>query len=119
MQFPSCAGNYSLTRYTGIPEAQNDPFALFLTSKAALKGLYLEAEAETGHIRDRKVFGEPITIEDTMAITARYKNGAILSYCLIAYSLWKGLRVAITGTKGHIEMDIEECLVSLTNWMFR
>lgn len=99
-------------RYTGVPEAQNDPFALFLTSKAALKGL-LDAEAETGYIRDRNVFGEPITIEDTMAVTARYNKGVILSYCLIAYAPWEGLWVAITGTKGRIEMDIEETVSHL------
>ncbi len=104
---------YSYHRYTGVPEAQNDPFALFLTSKSALKGLYLDAEPETGYIRDRNVFGEPITIEDTMAVTARYHNGVILSYCLVAYSPWEGLRVAITGDKGRIEMDIEETVTHL------
>jgi predicted dehydrogenase len=104
---------YSYTRYTGIPEAQNDPFALLLTSKAALKALYLDAEAETGYIRDRNVFGEPITIEDTMAVTVRYHNGVILSYSLVAYAPWEGLRVAITGTKGRIEMDIEETVSHL------
>lgn len=105
--------HYAYTRYTGIPEAQSDPFALHLTSQAALKALYLDAEAETGYIRDRNVFGEPITIEDTMAVTARYKNGVVLSYCLIAYSPWEGLRVAITGTKGRIELDIEESIIHL------
>jgi len=105
--------SYPYTRYTGVPEAQNDPFALFLTSKEALRGLYLEAEAETGYIRDRNVFGEPITIEDTLAVTARYSNGVLLSYCLVAYSPWEGLRVAITGTQGRIEMDIEESITHL------
>lgn len=104
---------YSYGRYTGVPEAEDDPFALFLTSKAALKGLYLDAEAETGYIRDRNVFGEPITIEDTLALTVRYDNGVILSYCLIAYAPWEGLRVAITGTKGRIEMDIQETVTHL------
>jgi predicted dehydrogenase len=100
--------HYSYSRYTGAPEAANDPFALFLDEKAVFQGLYLDAEAETGYIRDRNVFGEPITIEDTMNVTVRYRNGALLSYCLIAYSPWEGLRVAITGTKGRIEMDIAE-----------
>lgn len=100
--------HYAYTRYTGSPEAHGDPFALFLTSKETLKGLYLDAEQETGYIRDRNVFGEPITIEDTLAVTARYSNGVVLSYCLVAYSPWEGLRVAITGTKGRIELDIEE-----------
>jgi predicted dehydrogenase len=105
--------HYAYTRYTGEPEAENDPFALFLTSKAALQALYLEAENETGYIRDRNVFGEPVTIEDTMAATVRYQNGVVMSYCLVAYCPWEGLRIAITGTKGRIEMDIEESITHL------
>ncbi len=104
---------YPYQRYTGVPEAQNDPFALHLDSKETLRALYLEAESETGYLRDRNVFGEPITIEDTMTVTARYSNGALLSYCLVAYSPWEGLRVAVTGAKGRVEMDIEENIIHL------
>ena len=68
----------------------------------------MEAESESGYLRDRNVFGEPITIEDTMNVTVRYRNGVLLSYCLIAYSPWEGLRVSVTGTKGRIEMEIIE-----------
>ncbi|MFN8448789.1 MAG: Gfo/Idh/MocA family oxidoreductase [Anaerolineae bacterium] len=100
--------HYAYQRYTGEPEAQGDPFALFLDEKEVFRGLYMAAEAETGYLRDRNVFGEPITIEDTMTVTARYRNGALLSYCLIAYSPWEGLRVAITGTKGRVELDVIE-----------
>jgi hypothetical protein len=100
--------HYPYERYTGAPEAHDDPFALFLTDKEVFRGLYMAAEAETGYLRDRNVFGQPITIEDTMSVTARYRNGAILSYCLIAYCPWEGLRVSITGSKGRIEMDIME-----------
>jgi predicted dehydrogenase len=99
---------YTYKRYTGVPEALEDPFALFLDQDASLRGLYLEAESDNGYIRDRNVFGDPITIEDTMAVTARYRNGVILSYCLIAYSPWEGLNVAITGTKGRVELNIVE-----------
>jgi predicted dehydrogenase len=99
---------YHYHRYTGVEAAKNDPFALFLDEKAVYRGLYLGAEEETGYLRDRNVFGEPITIEDTMNVTARYQNGVLLSYSLIAYCPWEGLRVAITGTKGRIEMDIAE-----------
>jgi predicted dehydrogenase len=94
---------YSYQRYTGEAKAKDDPFALTLDSDETLRKLYLEAEADSGYIRDRNVMGEPITIEDTMAITARYRNGAILNYSLIAYSPWEGLRVAITGDKGRLE----------------
>lgn len=105
--------SYTYDRYTGVLEAADDPFALFLTDQEALTGLYLNAEEETGYLRDRNVFGEPITIEDTMAVTVRYNNGVLLSYCLIAYAPWEGLRVSITGTKGRIEMDIEESVTHL------
>lgn len=100
--------HYNYARYTNEPDAANDPFALSLNDKDLFRGLYLNAEAETGYLRDRNVFGEPITIEDTMNVTARYRNGVLLSYCLIAYSPWEGLRVAITGTKGRVELDVME-----------
>ena len=99
---------YNYARYTGEPEAANDPFALDLNDKAVYRGLYINAEEETGYLRDQNVFGEPISAEDTMNVTVRYQNGVLLSYCLVAYSPWEGLRVAITGTKGRIEMDISE-----------
>lgn len=100
--------HYPYQRYTGVLEAAHDPFALTLEKNAMFQGLYLAAEAETGYLRDRNVFGEPITIEDTLCVTARYRNGVLLSYCLVAYAPWEGLRVAITGTRGRIEMDIAE-----------
>jgi predicted dehydrogenase len=100
------------TRYTGNEQARADPFSLFLDDRsyggAALKQLYLDAERDSGYLRDRNVFGDtpqmPITIEDTMAITARFRSGVILSYSLLAYSPWEGFRVAITGTKGRLEI---------------
>ena len=104
---------YSYSRYTGEPAAADDPFALFLDQKAAFRGLYLEAEAETGYIRDRNVFGEGITAEDTLAVIVRYRNGALLSYNLVAYAPWEGLRVAITGARGRIELDICENVAHL------
>ncbi|MYE25908.1 MAG: Gfo/Idh/MocA family oxidoreductase [Chloroflexi bacterium] len=104
---------YSYARYTGEEAAKDDPFALRLDEKEAYAGLYLAAEAETGYIRDRNVFGEPITAEDTMAVSARYANGALLSYCLVAYAPWEGLRVAVTGTRGRLEMDVTETVTHL------
>ena len=104
---------YGYERYTGEAAAQDDPFALFLDEKEAYRGLYLDAEAETGYLRDRNVFGENITAEDTMTVTARYANGALLSYCLVAYAPWEGLRVAVTGTRGRVEMDVIETVTHL------
>lgn len=59
-------------------------------------GLYLDAEAETGYLRERNVFGEPITIEDIMCVVARYRSEALLAYSLVAYSPWEGLHVRLT-----------------------
>ena len=42
---------YPYARYTGVPEAKRDPFALDLRAKAVFEGLYLNAEAETGYLR--------------------------------------------------------------------
>jgi predicted dehydrogenase len=94
--------HYDYDRYTG--GADGDPFALDLRRSPMLRGLYLEAEAETGYRRDQNVFAPGITIEDTMAVSARYANGVLLSYSLVAYSPWEGVRVAITGDKGRAEL---------------
>ncbi len=100
--------HYSYARYTGEEAARDDPFALFLDQDPGLRGLYLDAEAETGYLRDRNVFGDPITIEDTLCVTARYRNAALLSYSLVAYAPWEGYRVAITGTRGRLELEVVE-----------
>lgn len=105
--------SYEYARYTGSDTAKDDPFALFLDDKEAFKGLYLNAEEESGYIRDRNVFGEPITIEDVMNVNVRYQNGVLMSYSLIAFSPWEGLRVSVTGTKGRVEMDIMENVTHL------
>jgi len=97
--------SYSYERYTNVPAAKDDPFAIFLDQEPTLKGLYLDAEADSKYLRDRNVMGEPITIEDTVALTARYRNGVILNYSLLAYSPWEGVRVRISGTKGQLEFS--------------
>ncbi|MCC6453312.1 MAG: Gfo/Idh/MocA family oxidoreductase [Caldilineaceae bacterium] len=100
--------SYSYDRYTGNPEARHDPFAFFLDEDPKLKGLYLDAEQDSGYIRDRNVFGDNITVEDTMSVTARYRNRVILTYSLVAYSPWEGYRCIITGTKGCLDVSLVE-----------
>ena len=100
--------HYNYQRYTGEAEAKDDPFALNLNDRDSYRGLYLEAESESGYLRDRNVFGDNITIEDTMSVTARYRNGVLLTYSLHAYSPWEGYRIAINGTKGRLEVELVE-----------
>ena len=68
------------------PAAKGDPFALDLASDPNLKALYLDAEKEDGYQRDQNVFGDGISIEDTMNLVVRYRSGAQLSYSLTAYA---------------------------------
>lgn len=95
-------------RATGNPIAKDDPFALHLDENPHLKAMYLDAEHEDGYRRDQSVFGDGISIEDTMGVMVRYKNKAILTYSLNAYMPWEGYRIALSGSKGRIEMSIIE-----------
>ncbi|WP_084400629.1 Gfo/Idh/MocA family protein [Terrimicrobium sacchariphilum] len=95
-------------RGTDSPEAAGDPFALDLRSSENLKSLYLDAEHEDGYRRDQSVFGEGISIEDTMNVLVRYKSGAQMTYSLHAYAPWEGYRIAFNGTKGRIEVNHQE-----------
>lgn len=95
-------------RATGNAIAKGDPFALHLDQNEQLKSLYLDAEHEDGYRRDQSVFGDGISIEDTMGVLVRYKNNAILTYSLNAYMPWEGYRIAFNGSKGRLEMNIIE-----------
>ena len=95
---------YAYDRYTGAPEAANDPFAIRLDADEQTRKLYLEAEKDSGYVRDRNVFGEGITIEDTLSLSVRYRNGVLMTYSLLAYSPWEGIRLAVTGTRGRLEL---------------
>ena len=96
------------SRTNGSENAKNDPFALDMSQNELLKAMYLDAEHEDGYIRDQSVFGDGISIEDTMGVMVRYKSNAILTYSLNAYMPWEGFRVMINGTKGRIQASIVE-----------
>ena len=88
--------------------AKNDPFAIDLDGDETLRELYLNAETDSGYIRDRSVFSDEVSIEDTMGVLVKYKSGAILTYSLNAYMPWEGFNVCINGSKGRIEMKVVE-----------
>jgi len=96
------------TRTTGVAAAKADPFAIDLTSTPVQKGLYWDAEKDDGYQRDQNVFGDGISIEDTMAVMVRYKNKAVMSYALHAYAPWEGFNVAFNGSHGRIELMVRE-----------
>lgn len=96
------------SRATNEENAKGDPFALDMSDNDNLKGLYLNAEHEDGYIRDQSVFGDGISIEDTMGVMVRYKNDAIMTYSLNSYLPREGFNVAINGDKGRIQVEVSE-----------
>ncbi|WEJ58186.1 Gfo/Idh/MocA family oxidoreductase [Devosia sp. FJ2-5-3] len=84
------------------PVADKCAFRMDLAADEPLKELYLDAEQDDGYWRDKCVFAEDITIEDTMQVQARYASGTSLNYTLVAYSPWEGLEVKFHGTKGEL-----------------
>jgi predicted dehydrogenase len=96
------------TRTTGVAAAKDDPFAIDLTDNPVQKGLYWDAEKEDGYQRDQNVFGDGISIEDTMNVMVRYRNKAVMSYSLHTYAPWEGFNVAINGTGGRLELTVHE-----------
>ncbi|WP_100406049.1 Gfo/Idh/MocA family oxidoreductase [Bacillus solitudinis] len=95
-------------RAHGSEYAKTDPFALDLEKNEHLKAMYLDAEKEDGYQRDQSVFGDGISIEDTLGVMVTYKNKAILTYSLNAYLPWEGFIVSLNGSKGRIEIRIRE-----------
>ncbi|MBN9393534.1 MAG: Gfo/Idh/MocA family oxidoreductase [Chloroflexi bacterium] len=98
----------SYPRYRGYEEAKTDPYGLDLSQDERLTSLYLEAEHEDNYFRDKNVFAEDIDIEDDMALVIRYDSGATMTYHLTAYSPWEGYRIAFNGSKGRLEILLEE-----------
>ncbi|EPH95306.1 oxidoreductase, NAD-binding domain protein [Enterococcus faecalis 13-SD-W-01] len=90
------------------PDAEKDPFSIDLESNEELREMYLKAEKDSGYIRDRSVFSDDISIEDTLGVTVKYDSGTILTYSLSAYMPWEGFNVSLNGSKGRIEMKIVE-----------
>ena len=95
-------------RVHGSENAKGDPFALVMTDWEPHVKMYLNAEEDDGYIRDQSVFGDGISIEDTMGVIVKYNSGAIMTYSLTAYSPVEGFNVTFTGTKGRLEYKTTE-----------
>jgi predicted dehydrogenase len=95
-------------RAHGYPAAKDDPFSLNMAENPQLKALYLNAEHEDNYFRDRSVFSDGITIEDTLSVLVKYQNRVQLTYSLNAYLPWEGLNIVFNGSKGRLEMKLVE-----------
>jgi predicted dehydrogenase len=89
-------------RCHGCPVFDKCDYRLDLETDLPLRELYLEAEDADGYFRDKCVFADDITIEDTMQVQVRYANDVMMNYTLCAYSPWEGLEIKFHGTKGEL-----------------
>ena len=97
------------SRARGSACAARDPFALKVhDADRRMAGLYFDAEQEDGYYRDQSVFGDGISIEDTMSVMVRYTNRTVMTYTLNAFCPWEGYRVCFNGTKGRLEFNVVE-----------
>jgi len=96
------------SRAQGSEVAKGDPFAIHLEQSEQLKEMYLDAEHEDAYYRDQSVFGDGISIEDTMGVIVKYRSCALLTYNLVTYSPYDGFKVNFNGSKGRLESTIIE-----------
>lgn len=90
------------------PHKNSCSFYWDITRDSLLTNLYVNNEKHDGYLRDGCVWKEDINIYDKMAATIKYENGVQVSYSLTAYSPYEGYRIAFNGTRGRIDVWIEE-----------
>jgi predicted dehydrogenase len=109
---PETGDRYGLQKRTGrchtCPELDRCRFACRLTAAPNRRALYLDPEKHDGYFRDLCVFAPDIDIEDNMNVVVGYRNGAMLSYSLNAFTPWEGYLVAFNGTRGRLEHKCQE-----------
>ena len=79
-----------------------------ITKNKQYMELYVDHEKHDGYLRDGCVWKEDINIYDKMSATIKYENGVQVSYSLTTYSPYEGYRIAFNGTKGRMDVWIEE-----------
>ncbi len=65
--------------------------------------MYYNAEDFDGYIRDKCVFSDRHTIDDTEIVNVRYKKGTSMTFTLVTYAPKEYVYFFFTGTKGRIE----------------
>lgn len=76
-----------------------------ITNKETINKFFIPAEYVDNYNKDNCVFADDIDIYDTMSLNVKYKQGALMTYSLIAHAPYEGYRVSINGTKGRLEAE--------------
>lgn len=103
LRFYGPAGEKRGERCCECPGAGDCAYAFRDSQVSWVKEMYYGCESEDGYYRDRCVFSEEIDIYDTMSLAVRYRQGAFMSYSLVAHAPYEGWKMSVSGTKGRME----------------
>jgi len=96
-------GKFRGERCSGCDHADECDFHADVFTHEISVGLYRDAEADSGYLRDGCVFREELTTEDNYHSVFEYENGVRGVYTLVAYCPFEGQRIVFSGTRGRIE----------------
>lgn len=108
LEFYGKNNSFRHTHCRPCPHKDTCKFYYDITKNKQYMELYVDHEKHDGYLRDGCVWKEDINIYDKMAATIKYENGVHVSYSLTAYSPYEGYRIAFNGTKGRMDVWIEE-----------
>lgn len=108
LEFYGKNNSFRYTHCRPCPHKDKCKFYYDITKNKANMELYVNNEKHDGYLRDGCVWKEDINIYDKMAATIKYENGVHVSYSLTTYSPYEGYRIAFNGTKGRMDVWIEE-----------
>ena len=108
LEFYGKNNSFRHTHCRPCPHKDKCNFYFDITTRKTYMDLYVANEKHDGYLRDGCVWKEDINIYDKMAATIKYANGVQVAYSLTTYSPYEGYRIAFNGTKGRIDVWIEE-----------
>jgi predicted dehydrogenase len=108
LEFYGKNNSFRHTNCRPCPHKDKCNFYYDVTKNKMYTDLYVNNEKHDGYLRDGCVWKEDINIYDKMAATIKYANGVQVAYSLTTYSPYEGYRIAFNGTKGRIDVWIEE-----------
>ena len=104
----ACKFHFQLERPSMSGEMRNAAGVTAQSNANPYRRLYIDCEKYDGYHRDGCVFKNDINIFDKMAATINYANGVQVSYSLTAYSPYEGYRLAFNGSKGRIDVWVQQ-----------
>jgi predicted dehydrogenase len=108
LEFYGKNNSFRHTHCRPCPHKDSCKFYYDITKNKTYMDLYVANEHHDGYLRDGCVWKEDINIHDKMGAAIKYANGVQVSYSLTTYSPYEGYRIAFNGTKGRVDVWIEE-----------